>query len=76
MDICRRIIDLILREMVRLKLGQTTNDSKLPQTLTLQQTRVVDEEGQLKTTFPSRVDLDWDEISQEILFIDKLRSDK
>jgi hypothetical protein len=46
-------MDLILREMLRLKLGPKTNDSNLQQVLTLQQTRVVDEGGQLKRIFPS-----------------------
>jgi hypothetical protein len=69
-------MDLILRQILRLKLGQKTNDSNLQQILTLQQTRVVDGEGQLKLTFPSRSDLDWNEISQEIIVIDKLTSDK
>jgi hypothetical protein len=76
MDICRRVMDSFLRQMLRLEFGKKTNDSNIRQILTLQQTRVVDDKGQLKTTFPSRTDLDWNEISQGSIIIERLTSEK
>jgi hypothetical protein len=76
MDICRRVMDSLLRQMLQLQLGKKDNESNFRQILILQQTRVVDEKGQLKTTFPSRTDLDWIEISQGNIFIERLTSDK
>ncbi len=76
MDSCRRAMDAILRQMLQLELGKKINDSNIRQILTLQQTRVVDDKGQLKTTFPSRTDLDWNEISQGSILIERLTSDK
>jgi hypothetical protein len=76
MDICRRVMDLLLRQMIQLELGKKINESNIRQILTLQQTRVVDDKGQLKTTFPSRTDLDWIEISQGSIIIERLTSEK
>jgi len=59
-----------------MQLGKKSNDSNIRQILTLQQTKVVDEKGQLKTTFPSRTDLDWIEISEGSILIERLTSDK
>jgi len=76
MDICRRVMDSLLRQMLQLQLGKKNNDSNIRQILTLQQTRVVDDKGQLKTTFPSRTDLDWIEVSQGTILIERLTSEK
>ncbi len=76
MDICRRVMDSFLRQMIKMQLGKKSNDSNIRQILTLQQTKVVDEKGQLKTTFPSRTDLDWIEISEGSILIERLTSDK
>jgi hypothetical protein len=62
--------------MIKMQLGKKSNDSNIRQILTLQQTKVVDEKGQLKTTFPSRTDLDWIEISEGSILIERLTSDK
>ncbi len=60
--------------MLRLKLGPKTNDSNLQQVLTLQQTRVVDEGGQLKRIFPSWFNLnnsiDQNQTGEEDISID------
>ena len=63
MDICRRVMDALLHQMLQHQLGKKNSDLPIRQVLTLQQTRVVDDKGQLKTTFPSRADLDWNENS-------------
>lgn len=76
MDICRRVMDSLLREMIKLQLGKKTNEENIRQVLTLQQTRVVDDKGQLKNTFPSRTDLLWEEVSQGKILIERLTSDK
>jgi hypothetical protein len=76
MDLCRRVMDALLRKMIEIELGKKSDDSNIRQILVLQQTRVVDEKGQLKTTFPSRTDLDWSEVSQGSIFIERLTSDK
>ncbi|CAF3437056.1 unnamed protein product, partial [Rotaria sp. Silwood2] len=76
MEICRYVMDCLLREMLRIGLGKKLNDSNFRHILTLQQTRVVDDKGQLITTFPSRIDLDWSEISQETIVIERLTSKK
>ncbi|CAF3921600.1 unnamed protein product [Adineta steineri] len=76
MDICRRVMDALLRQMIQNDLGKKSNESNIRQILTLQQTKVVDDKGQLKTTFPSRTDLDWIEISQGSIAIERLYSDK
>jgi len=62
--------------MIKMQLGKKSNDTNIRQILTLQQTKVVDEKGQLKTTFPSRTDLDWIEISEGSILIERLTSDK
>ncbi len=59
-----------------MQLGKKTNDANIRQVLTLQQTRVVDEKGPLKTTFPSRTDLDWIEISEGSILLERLTSEK
>jgi len=70
-DACRRVMDGLLRGILALKLGRI-QDSNNCQILTLQQTRIVDEKGQLKNTYPSRTDLDWNEISQGSIVIQRL----
>jgi hypothetical protein len=76
MDICRRVMDSLLRQMLQLQLGKKENSENIRQILTLQQTRVVDDKGQLKITFPSRTDLDWNEITQGSIIIERLTSEK
>lgn len=78
MDICRRVMDAFLRQVLENQLGKKSNEEEktFRQVLTLQQTRVVDDKGQLKTTFPSRTDLDWNEVSQGKLFIERLTNEK
>jgi hypothetical protein len=76
MDICRRVMDSLLRQMLQLQLGKKEENGNDRQVLTLQQTRVVDEKGQLKTTFPSRTDLDWNEISQGTILVERLTLEK
>ena len=71
MDICRRVMNEFLKEILRLGISR---DEHL---LVLQQTRVLDEKGILKTTFPSRTDLnDWNEIQQGTILVERLFSDK
>jgi hypothetical protein len=73
MDICRSVMDAFLRQIISNQFGEKQQpDSHLRQILTLQQTRVLDDKGQLKTTFPSRTDLDWPEVSQGSLVIERL----
>jgi hypothetical protein len=69
-------MDALLHKMLENQLGKKGNDTNIRQILVLQQTRVVDDKGQLKTTFPSRTDLDWNEASQGSIFIERLTSDK
>ncbi|CAM4950946.1 unnamed protein product [Rotaria socialis] len=76
MDICRRVMDLILQKMIEIKLGKTSKDLNIRQTLILQQTKVVDDKGQLKTTFPSRTDLHWNENSNLPILIERLTIEK
>lgn len=76
MDICRRVMDSLLRQMLQLQLGKKENTENIRQILTLQQTRVVDDKGQLKTTFPSRTDLDWNEITQGSIIVERSTSEK
>ncbi|UJR11692.1 hypothetical protein I4U23_015873 [Adineta vaga] len=77
MDTCRRVMDAFLRQVLQNGLGKKSEqDNQYRQILVLQQTRVVDEKGQLKTTFPSRTDLDWNEISQGTIFIERLTNEK
>lgn len=63
MDICRRVMDEFLHEIIKFDLGKKVLNSNIRQTLTLQQTKVIDDKGQLKTTFPSRQDLNWNDSS-------------
>lgn len=69
-------MNLFLREILRLELGEKTKDSNIRQRLTLQQTRVVNDKGQLVRAFPSHNALNWSEISQKIIFLDQLTTDK
>ena len=72
MDICRRVMDEFLHEIIKFDLGKKETNSNIRQILKLQQTRVVDEKGQLKTTYPSRTDLDWNDLSQLSITIERL----
>ncbi|GFX26513.1 leucine-rich repeat-containing protein 47 [Trichonephila clavipes] len=66
---CKKVMDALLVEMLKLGLGnldnQSTNgeegDSQRNQ-LTVQQVKIVDEEGQLKVVYPSRTDIQTDGI--------------
>lgn len=64
MDICRRVMDSLLRQMVQLQLGKKSDDPNIRQILTLQQTQVFLETGQLKINFPSPTDLNWIDIPE------------
>lgn len=73
MDICRQVMDTFLRQIITHQFGEKQPaDSHLRQILTLQQTRVLDDKGQLKCTFPSRTDLLWADISQGSIVIERL----
>ena len=73
MDICRQVMDAFLRQILANQFGEKQPaDSHLRQILTLQQTRVLDDKGQLKTTFPSRTDLVWADTSQGSIAIERL----
>jgi hypothetical protein len=54
----------------------TKRNFRVRQVLVLQQTRIVDEKGQLKTTFPSRTDFDWKEIEQGSIVVERLNIKK
>ena len=73
MDICRRVMDSLLIQMIEIQLAKNINHRQL---LIIQQTRVVDDKGQLKTTFPSRTDLQSEHFQQKKIFIERLISDK
>lgn len=73
MDICRRVMDSLLIGMFEIQLGKKNNDQQM---LIVQQTRVVDEKGQLKTTFPSRTDLHCEHFREKNIFIQRLTIDK
>ncbi|GFR13183.1 hypothetical protein TNCT_492731 [Trichonephila clavata] len=61
---CKKVMDALLVEMLKLGLGNLDNqssndeegDSQTNQ-LTVQQVKIVDEEGQLKVVYPSRTDI-------------------
>ena len=73
MHICRLVMDTFLRQMIENQFGEKQpTDSHLRQILTLQQTRVLDDKGQLKTTFPSRTDLDWADLPSSSILIERL----
>ncbi|CAF3925674.1 unnamed protein product [Rotaria sordida] len=76
MDICRRVMDCLLREMIENELGKKSNESNIRQILKLQQTRVVDDKGQLKITYPSRTDLHWENLSKPSIIIQRLTIEK
>ncbi|PRD33932.1 UNVERIFIED_CONTAM: Lrrc47 [Trichonephila clavipes] len=71
---CKKVMDALLVEMLKLGLGnldnQSTNgeegDSQRNQ-LTVQQVKIVDEEGQLKVVYPSRTDIQTDALITLIL---------
>ena len=73
MDVCRRVMDSLFIQMIELHLGKKIHDQ---QVLILQQTRVVDDKGQLKTTYPSRTDLQSEHFQQKKIFIERLTSEK
>lgn len=72
MDICRRVMESLFKEMFSLGLAKKYSNENEGYLLILQQTRVVDDKGQLKTTFPSRTDLN----SNEFYLVERLTSDK
>ena len=71
---CKKVMDVLIEKMVELGMSKTptnqdseeaSTDEKeaaatagVPRPLTVQQVRVVDEEGGLKVVYPSRTDLD------------------
>ena len=75
-DTCRRVMDAFLRQVLTNELTKKSSEESVRQVLVLQQTRVVDEKGQLKTTFPSRSNLDWNEIKQVSIVIERFNVDK
>lgn len=72
MDICRRIMENLFKEIFSLNLAKKSRNENEDCLLILQQTRIVDEKGQLKTTYPSRTDLN----SNEFYSIERFSFDK
>lgn len=73
MEICRRVMDSLLIGMFDIQLGKKINEQ---QVLLIQQTRVIDDKGQLKTTFPSRTDFPSEYFQEKKIFIQRLTTDK
>ena len=73
MEICRRVMDSLLIGMFDNQLGKKINDQ---QVLSVQQTRVIDDKGQLKTTFPSRTDFQSERFEEKKIFIQRLTTEK
>jgi hypothetical protein len=71
--VCRRVLDTLLREI--LLLGISSSESPIEgtmlqsayHTLTVQQVRVVDKEGNLKVVYPSRTDLIFEDNSISVI---------
>ncbi|XP_054712764.1 leucine-rich repeat-containing protein 47-like [Uloborus diversus] len=63
---CKKVMDTLLVEMLKLGLGDKNqkeiDDDTQKNTLSVQQIKVVDEEGQLKVVYPSRTDIQFDGI--------------
>ena len=58
MDIRRCVMDLLLQNMIEIKLGEKINfNSNIQQLWIVQQTKIVDDKGRLETVFPSCCDL-------------------
>jgi len=54
LNTCKKVMDTLLLEMLKLGVGGGDEESKR---LTVQQMKVVDEEGRLKVVYPSKTDL-------------------
>ncbi|GBN66061.1 Leucine-rich repeat-containing protein 47 [Araneus ventricosus] len=69
LNTCKKVMDTLLMEMLKLGLGnqdtETVNGEESDthrNTLSVQQIKIVDEEGQLKVVYPSRTDIQTDGI--------------
>lgn len=66
-SVCRRVLDALLRETLLLGISSSeppsdgTTLQSAHHTLTVQQVRVVDKEGNLKVVYPSRTDLNFED---------------
>lgn len=71
--VCRRVLDTLLREMLLLGISSSESPSEgttlqsAYHTLTVQQVRVVDKEGNLKVVYPSRNDLIFEDNSISVI---------
>jgi len=71
--VCRRVLDTLLREMLLLGVNCSESPSEgttlqsAYHTLTVQQVRVVDKEGNLKVVYPSRTDLSFEDKSISVI---------
>lgn len=71
--VCRRVLDTLLREMLLLGINRSESPSEgttlqsVYHTLTVQQVRVVDKEGNLKVVYPSRTDLSFEDKSISVI---------
>jgi hypothetical protein len=66
-NVCRHVLDALLRETLLLGISASEPQSEgttlqsAQHTLTVQQVRVVDKEGNLKAVYPSRTDLNFED---------------
>ena len=65
METGRRVMDAFLRQVLTNELTMKSNDGS-----------VVEEKGQLKTTFLSRTDFDWKESEQGSIVVERLNNEK
>jgi len=71
--VCRHVLDTLLREMLLLGVNCSESASEgttlqsTYHTLTVQQVRVVDKEGNLKVVYPSRTDLSFEDKSISVI---------
>ena len=72
MEICRRVMDSILRQIIDNRLTKKFDEQHIQQILTIQQCKMFDENGKLKTTFPSRSDLNWKNLSDRSICIERI----
>ncbi|GIY57044.1 leucine-rich repeat-containing protein 47 [Caerostris extrusa] len=67
LNTCKKVMDTLLVEMLKLGLNDPATDGSNGEEnerniLTIQQVKIVDEEGQLKVVYPSRTDIQTDNI--------------
>ncbi|GLV37019.1 Phenylalanyl-tRNA synthetase beta-subunit [Carabus blaptoides fortunei] len=55
-DVCRKVLDALLRETLLLGVGRTAEDTT-HHSLTIQRVKILDPEGNMKAVYPSRADL-------------------